>query len=181
MYKSLTTRSHTCAYVTRTKDNVSRSFEMRSVIHDTRISSEQWPRCDVTNGTCGSRDFQGHTKKAPNKTYTCQNKTKWSYRVPGNALTPTPTPSLKYHLLRWPKHFISPLTFDRNDRGSKFLRRQHWHYGSSPTPNACNSVIELPACWPTLQDGTPRGTPCLQLLWLRFRPYSTDLTVQTLQ
>jgi hypothetical protein len=36
-----TTRSHTCAYVTRMKDNVSRSFEIRHVIHDTRISSGQ--------------------------------------------------------------------------------------------------------------------------------------------
>jgi hypothetical protein len=42
-----TTRSHTCAYVTRMKD-VSRSFEMRHVIHDTRNISGQWPRCDVT-------------------------------------------------------------------------------------------------------------------------------------
>jgi hypothetical protein len=32
------------------KDNVSRSFEMRHVIHDVRISSGQWPRCDVTYG-----------------------------------------------------------------------------------------------------------------------------------
>jgi hypothetical protein len=38
------------AYVTRMKDNVSRSFEMRQVIHDIRISSGQWPRCDVTYG-----------------------------------------------------------------------------------------------------------------------------------
>jgi hypothetical protein len=30
------------------KDNVSRSFEIRQVIHDTRISNGQWPRCDVT-------------------------------------------------------------------------------------------------------------------------------------
>jgi hypothetical protein len=69
-----TTRSHTCAYVTRVKDNVSRSFEMCHVIHDTSINSGQWPRCAVTNGTCGSRDFQGHTKKAPTKTYTCQKR-----------------------------------------------------------------------------------------------------------
>jgi hypothetical protein len=54
------------------KDNISRSFEMRHVIHDTRISSGQWPRCDVTNGTCGSQDFQGHTKKTPTKAYSCQ-------------------------------------------------------------------------------------------------------------
>jgi hypothetical protein len=45
-----TTRPHTCAYVMRMKDNVSRSFEMRHVIHDIRISSRQWPRCDVTYG-----------------------------------------------------------------------------------------------------------------------------------
>jgi hypothetical protein len=57
-----TNRSHTCAYVTCMKDNVSRSFEMRHVIHDTRISSGNWPRCDVTNGTCVTLDFQGHTK-----------------------------------------------------------------------------------------------------------------------
>jgi hypothetical protein len=38
------------AYVTRMKDNVSRSFEMRHVIHDIRISSGQWPQCDVTYG-----------------------------------------------------------------------------------------------------------------------------------
>jgi hypothetical protein len=46
-----TTRSHICAYVTRMKDNVSRSFEMRHVMHDTRISSGQWHRCDATYGT----------------------------------------------------------------------------------------------------------------------------------
>jgi hypothetical protein len=36
-----TTRFHTCACVTRMEDNVSRIFEMRHVIHDTRISSGQ--------------------------------------------------------------------------------------------------------------------------------------------
>jgi hypothetical protein len=41
-------RSHTRAYVRHMKDNVSRSFEIRQVIHDTRISNGQWPRCDVT-------------------------------------------------------------------------------------------------------------------------------------
>jgi hypothetical protein len=51
-----TTRSHTCAYVTRMKDNLPRSFEPRHVIPDTRISSGQCPRCDV-NVTLGSRDF----------------------------------------------------------------------------------------------------------------------------
>jgi hypothetical protein len=45
-----TARPHTCVYVTRMKDNVSRSFEPRHVISDTRISSGQCPRCDV-NGT----------------------------------------------------------------------------------------------------------------------------------
>jgi hypothetical protein len=45
-----TTRAHTCAYVTRMNDKVLRSFEMRHVIHDTRISSRQSPRCDVTYG-----------------------------------------------------------------------------------------------------------------------------------
>jgi hypothetical protein len=45
-----TTCPHTCAYVTRIKDNVSRNFEPRHVIPDTRISSGQCPRCDV-NGT----------------------------------------------------------------------------------------------------------------------------------
>jgi hypothetical protein len=54
---------------------------MRHVIRDTRISSGQWPRCDVTNGTCGSRDFQGHMKKAPVKTYTCQNVRSKSYVI----------------------------------------------------------------------------------------------------
>jgi hypothetical protein len=43
-----TTRPHICAYVTRMKDNVSRSLEIRQVIHDTRINNGQWPRCDVT-------------------------------------------------------------------------------------------------------------------------------------
>jgi hypothetical protein len=57
-----TTRFHTCAYVTRMKNNVSRSFELRHVIPDTRISSGQCPRCDVTNVICGTRDFQGHKK-----------------------------------------------------------------------------------------------------------------------
>jgi hypothetical protein len=57
-----TTRHHTCAYVTRMKDNVSRSFEPRHVIPDTRISSGQCPRCYV-NVTWDSRYFQGHTKK----------------------------------------------------------------------------------------------------------------------
>jgi hypothetical protein len=42
-----TTRSQTCAYVTRMKDNVSKIFEPRHVIPDTRISSGQCPRCDV--------------------------------------------------------------------------------------------------------------------------------------
>jgi hypothetical protein len=45
-----TTRSHICAYVRRIKENVSRNFEMRHVIHDIRFSSGQWPRCDVTYG-----------------------------------------------------------------------------------------------------------------------------------
>jgi hypothetical protein len=51
-----TNRSHTCAYATRMKDNVSRSFEPRHVIPDTRISSGQCPRCDV-NVTLGARDL----------------------------------------------------------------------------------------------------------------------------
>jgi hypothetical protein len=46
-------RSHTCAYVTHMKDNVSISSEIRQVIHDTRFSNGQWPRRDVTN-LCGS-------------------------------------------------------------------------------------------------------------------------------
>jgi hypothetical protein len=46
-------RSHTCAYVTHMKYNVSRSIEIRQVIHDTRISNGQWPRRDVTN-LCGA-------------------------------------------------------------------------------------------------------------------------------
>jgi hypothetical protein len=40
----------TCAYVTRMKENVSRSFEMRRVIYNIRISSGQWARCDVAFG-----------------------------------------------------------------------------------------------------------------------------------
>jgi hypothetical protein len=67
-----TTRAHTCAYVTRMKDNVSRSFEMRYVIHDTRISSGQWPRCDVTYGTVRLTRFPRSYEKAGTKTYTCQ-------------------------------------------------------------------------------------------------------------
>jgi hypothetical protein len=58
----------TRAYVTHMKDNVSRSFEPRHVIPDTRISSGQCPRCDV-NGTWGAR--RSH-EKASTKTYTCQ-------------------------------------------------------------------------------------------------------------
>jgi hypothetical protein len=46
----------TRAYVTRMKDNVSRSFETRHVIPDTRISSGQCPRCDV-NVTLGTRCY----------------------------------------------------------------------------------------------------------------------------
>jgi hypothetical protein len=38
------------------KDNVSRSFEPRHVIPDTRISSGHCPRCDV-NVTHGARDL----------------------------------------------------------------------------------------------------------------------------
>jgi hypothetical protein len=49
-------RSHTRAYVTRMKDNVSRSVEPRHVIPDTRISSGQYPRCDV-NVKLGARDL----------------------------------------------------------------------------------------------------------------------------
>jgi hypothetical protein len=41
----------TRAYVTRMKDNVSRSFEPRHVISDIRISSGLRPRCDITNVT----------------------------------------------------------------------------------------------------------------------------------
>jgi hypothetical protein len=52
-----TKRSHTYAYVTRKKDNVSRSFKPRHVIPDTRISSGQCPRCDV-DVTLGARDLQ---------------------------------------------------------------------------------------------------------------------------
>jgi hypothetical protein len=52
------TRAHTCAYVTRSNVNVSRSFEPRHVIPDTRFSSGQCPRCDVTISRCGVRHFQ---------------------------------------------------------------------------------------------------------------------------
>jgi hypothetical protein len=50
-------RFHTCAYVTHIKNNVSRSIEIRQVLHDTRISNGQWPRRDVTNlcGVCAVR------------------------------------------------------------------------------------------------------------------------------
>jgi hypothetical protein len=52
-----TTRAPTRAYVMHMKDNVSRSIEIRQVIHDTRISNGQWPRRDVTNlcGACALR------------------------------------------------------------------------------------------------------------------------------
>jgi hypothetical protein len=43
-----TTCAPTRASVTHMKDNVSRSFEIRQVIHDTCISNGQWPQCDVT-------------------------------------------------------------------------------------------------------------------------------------
>jgi hypothetical protein len=56
-----TTRSHTCACVTRMKDNASRSFKPRHVIPDTRISSGQCPRCDV-NVTLGARDLHAVRK-----------------------------------------------------------------------------------------------------------------------
>jgi hypothetical protein len=46
----------TRTYVTRMKDNVSRNFEPRHVILDTRISSGQCPRCDV-NVTLGAQDL----------------------------------------------------------------------------------------------------------------------------
>jgi hypothetical protein len=46
------------AYVKRIKDN-----EMRNVIHDTRISSGQCPRRDVTV----RYDLQGHTEYTPEK------------------------------------------------------------------------------------------------------------------
>jgi hypothetical protein len=39
-----------CIAAIHVKDNVSRSFEMRHVIHDIRIISGQWPRCDATYG-----------------------------------------------------------------------------------------------------------------------------------
>jgi hypothetical protein len=50
-------RCHTCAYITHMKDNVSSSIEIRQVIHYTRISNGQWPRCDFTNlcGACAVR------------------------------------------------------------------------------------------------------------------------------
>jgi hypothetical protein len=41
----------------------------------------QWLRCDVTNSAVRLARFQGHTKKASSKTYTCQ-KTRW--HVAGN-------------------------------------------------------------------------------------------------
>jgi hypothetical protein len=61
-----TNRSHTRAYVARMKDNVSRSFEPRHVIPDTRISSGQCPRCDVIV-TLGERDVREISKVTRNK------------------------------------------------------------------------------------------------------------------
>jgi hypothetical protein len=58
-----TTRAPTRAYVKHMKVN-----EMSHVIHDTRISSDQFPRRDVTV----RYGLQGHTKKTSGKTYTCQ-------------------------------------------------------------------------------------------------------------
>jgi hypothetical protein len=51
-----TTRAPTRAYVKRMKDN-----EMRHVVHDTRISSGQCPRRDVTV----RYGLQGHTEYTP--------------------------------------------------------------------------------------------------------------------
>jgi hypothetical protein len=51
-----TTRNPTRAYVKRMKDN-----ELRHVIHDTRISSGQCPRRDVTV----RYGLQGHTEYTP--------------------------------------------------------------------------------------------------------------------
>jgi hypothetical protein len=59
-YPSFTTRSHTCAYVTRIKDNFSRSFEPRHVIPDTRISSGQWP--GVTSMLHSAREISEVTR-----------------------------------------------------------------------------------------------------------------------
>jgi hypothetical protein len=55
-----TTRSHTYAYVTRIKDNVSRSFEMRHVIHVSVADDD--PGVTSLNVRCDFRDFHGHTK-----------------------------------------------------------------------------------------------------------------------
>jgi hypothetical protein len=55
------TRAHTCAYITRTNVNISRSFEPRHVIPDTHISSGQCPCCGVMISRYDARDFQGHT------------------------------------------------------------------------------------------------------------------------
>jgi hypothetical protein len=55
--------------ITRMKDNISRSFEMRHVIHDIHIGSGQWPRCDVTYGTVRCpRSYEITSAKK----YTCQ-------------------------------------------------------------------------------------------------------------
>jgi hypothetical protein len=48
---------HTQRVLIITFREASRSFEPRHVIADTRISSGQGPRCDVTLSQCDTRDF----------------------------------------------------------------------------------------------------------------------------
>jgi hypothetical protein len=47
---------------------------MRHVIHDTRISSGQWPRCDVTYSAVRYARFLKSYEIAGPKTYTCQKE-----------------------------------------------------------------------------------------------------------
>jgi hypothetical protein len=53
-------RSHTCAYVTYMKDNVSRSIANHQAIHNTRISNGQWPRRDVTSSVRLTRSHKNN-------------------------------------------------------------------------------------------------------------------------
>jgi hypothetical protein len=62
-----TNRSQTCAYVTRMKNNISRSFEPRNMIPIHVSVAVNVPGVtsmlhSVRDVTCGARDFQGHTK-----------------------------------------------------------------------------------------------------------------------
>jgi hypothetical protein len=73
---------------------------MRHAIHDIRISSGQWPRCDVTYGTMRLARFPRSYEKAGTKTYTCQKRNLWWFSIlkctrntihSTNFLQPSPT------------------------------------------------------------------------------------------